>query len=206
MQVLHRSAILIFALWLSPNNAFAGNPLQNQELFEKSGLAEQMSQLPAAMQASVGTLRQQGLPIDAKFEKAWADAVPVAYATDKCLTFIDQGVQKLLTAEEKKSLLAHYNSPLGRRITELEIKASRPEAQAEAQAYAQKLMADPSKNSDRLARLQEIDKATGATTLGTEVAMNVAVATSIGMVTASRDRRLWTLAQSRPRSRSSVSS
>lgn len=184
MQVLQRSAILIFALWLAPNSAFAGNPLQNQELFEKSGLAAQLKELPGAMQSSIETLRQQGARIDEKFEKAWTEAAPAAYAPEKSLTIIDQGLQKLLTAEDTKFLLAHYNSPLGRRITELEEQASQAEAQAEIQAYAQKLMADPSKHADRLALYQAIDKATGATTMVTEISMNITIAISIGMVSA----------------------
>lgn len=184
MQILRRSAILIFALWLTPNNAFAAGPLQNKELIEKSGLAGQLKELPGAMKASVGTLRQQGAQIDGKFEKAWGEAALTAYGSEKSLPIIDQGLQKLLTADEKKFLLAHYNSPLGRRITELEVKASQPAAQAEIQAFAQKLMADPSKHADRLALYQAIDKTTGATTMVTEISMNVAVAMSMGMVNA----------------------
>ena len=57
MQILQRSAILIFALYLTSNTAFADNKLKNQELIEKSGLAAQLKELPGAMQASVGTLR-----------------------------------------------------------------------------------------------------------------------------------------------------
>jgi len=184
MQILRRSAILIFALWLTPNNAFAANPLQNKELIEKSGLAGQLKELPGAMKASVEALRQQGAQIDGKFEKAWGEAALTAYGPEKSLPIIDQGLQKLLTADEKKFLLAHYNSPLGRRITELEVKASQPSAQAEIQAFAQKLMADPSKHADRLALYQAIDQTTGATTMVTEISMNVAIAMSMGMVNA----------------------
>jgi hypothetical protein len=183
MRILQRSAILIFALCLTPS-AFAANPLQNKELIEKSSLAAQLNELPGAMKESVGALKQQGAQVDAKFEKAWGEAALAAYSPEKSLAIIDQGLQKLLTADEKKFLLAHYNSPLGRRITELEVKASQLNAQAEIQAFAQKLMADPSKHADRLALYQAIDKVTGATTMGTEMVMNVAVATSMGMVNA----------------------
>jgi Uncharacterized protein conserved in bacteria (DUF2059) len=184
MQILQRSAVLIFALCLTSSTAFADNKLKNQELIEKSGLAAQLKELPGAMQASVGTLRQQGAQVDAKFEQAWGEAALAAYGPEKSLPIIDQGLQKLLAADDKKVLLTHFNSPLGRRLTELEVKASQPTAQAETQAYAQKLMADPSKHADRLALYQAIDQATGATTLVTEIAMNVAITMSIGMVNA----------------------
>ena len=183
MQVLHRLTISIFALCLISAGAPAA-PLATQELIEKSGLAGQLKELPGALQGSLGALRQQGAQIDAKFEKAWAEAIPAAYATEKFVAAIDAGLQKLLTAEDTKFLLAHYNSPLGLRITEMEVAAAKPEAQAETQAYAQKLMADPSKHADRLALYQEIDKATGATTMVTEISMNVAVAMAIGMTSA----------------------
>ena len=76
------------------------------------------------MQSSVGALRQQGMQVDAKFEKAWGEAALAAYGPEKSLPVIDQGLQKLLTADDKKFLLKHYNSPLGKRITELEVKAA----------------------------------------------------------------------------------
>jgi hypothetical protein len=183
MRILQRSAILIFALCLTPS-AFAANPLQNKELIEKSGLAAQLKELPGAMKESVGALKQQGAKVDEKFEKAWGEAALAAYGPEKSMAIMDQGLQKLLTADEKKFLLAHFNSPLGRRITELEVKASQPGAQAEVQAFAQKLMADPSKHADRLALYQAIDKATGATTMVTDMSVTVAVAMSMGMVNA----------------------
>jgi hypothetical protein len=160
------------------------NAYNKQELFTKSGLERQVGQIPAALALGLEQARQQGAPVDAKFLQAWAEAVPNTYKAEKLLTFIDEGLQKLLTPEDERALLAHYNSPLGRRITALEIKNSDLQAKAEAEAYAQKLLADPSAHADRLARYQEIDKAVGGTTMAVEMAMGMQLALQVGMISA----------------------
>ena len=175
MQILRRFAIFIFALWLAPNNVFAGNELQNGELIEKSGIA---GELKAWLSSFGMNHQQQGTQTGGKFEKAWADAVAKTFDAKKILMIIDKGLQEHLTAEDKDFLLAHYNSPLGSRITELETKASQPEAQAEIDALAQELKADPGKHADRMALYEEIAKAASATTL--VVPSNVALPLLLG--------------------------
>ncbi|WP_088348239.1 MULTISPECIES: DUF2059 domain-containing protein [Rhodomicrobium] len=183
MPVLKITAIII-ASWLAPNSAIAYSALQNQELIDKSGLAATLKELPGAMQSSVGAMRQQGMQIDQKFEKAWTDAARTAFGPEQSLAIIDQGLQKLLTPEDKAALLQHYNSPLGRRISALEVKAAQPGEQAKAQAYAQTLLADPGKNADRLALYRAIDKASGATATVTNISINIATAMTTGMASA----------------------
>ena len=160
----------------------AGNALKKQELIAKSGMDRQINEIPGSMQMAIEQARQQGIPIDDKIAKAWAATAPTAYSSEKLLSFMDQGLQKLLTAEDERFLLAHYNSPLGKRITELEVKGSQPEAVAEMQAYAQKLMSNPSQYADRLALYQEIDKAVGATKMAVDLAMAMQVAVQVGIV------------------------
>jgi hypothetical protein len=179
MRVPLRLAISVILLVVGSSGAFA---LQNQELIEKSGVEQQVRELQRGV-SNIDNLKQQGVPIDEKFEKAWAEAVPTAYQADKILAVVDQGLEKLLTKEEKSFLLDHYASPLGKRITDLEIQASKAELQDEIQANAQKLMADPN-NADRIALYGEIDKACGATSIAVEMAMNVALAMSIGLASA----------------------
>jgi hypothetical protein len=183
MQVLYRSAIFI-ALSLAPGIVFAGDRLPSQELIEKSELYEQLKSMTASMQSALETLRQQGMAIDDKFEKAWSDAASSAYDAKKLFTPIQQGLKKLLTQDDQKRLLAFYNSPVGERIRKLSVKSLQPGMDTKSEAYARQILADPSKHANRLALYQKIDEAIGGTTFGTELAMNVGVATAIGMESA----------------------
>jgi hypothetical protein len=151
MQVLWRSAILLCAIWLAPNQSFAGNPLRNGELIEKSGVAAALK----AFEADFKPGRPEGAPTNEKLEKAWADFAAKAFNIEKILTSIDQGLEQL-SPEDKALLLAHYNSPLGRRIVELEAKASQPEAQSEIDALAEHSGRDPATDADRTAVYGEI--------------------------------------------------
>lgn len=151
MQVLWRSAILLCAIWLAPNQSFAGNPLRNGELIEKSGVAAALK----AFEADLKPSRPEGAPANEKLEKAWADFAAKAFDIEKILTSIDQGFEQL-SPEDKALLLAHYDSPLGRRIVELEAKASQPEAQSEIHALAEHSARDPATDAARTAVYGEI--------------------------------------------------
>ncbi len=164
MQVFQRSAILLFVLWLAPCGALAAEPLRNEELIEKSGIAGQVR----AYTDEFEKLGRQPVWVHKQFEKMvetlWADMAD-AFSAEKIFSIIDRGLQEHLTEEDKSLLLAHYNSQLGRRITELEVKASQPGAEAGIDAVAQELVADPAKYADRRALYMEIDEAIGPTTL-----------------------------------------
>ena len=178
MRTALRFAVLIIVTALGSAGAFA---LQNQELIAKSGLDEQLKEMQKGLASVSDVLRQRGVPVDDKFEKAWAEAVPKAYQTDKILAVVDEGLETLLTKDDKTVLLDYYTSPLGQRITGLEIEAAKVGMQTEIQANAQKLMSDPGKASDRIALYQEIDKTAGATEIAVEMAMNFSLAMTIGM-------------------------
>jgi uncharacterized protein DUF2059 len=184
MRVIQPFAILLVSCGLASAAVVAATALVKQDLITKSGMERQVREIPGSIKLGIDQARQQGAPIDNKLAQAWAETVPLAFNADKMLAFIDKGLQKILTPEDDRLLLAHYNSPLGRKITELEVKASRPEAAAEIQAYAQKLMANPSAHANRLALYQEIDKAVGGTNMAVELAMAMQVAVQVGMVSA----------------------
>ena len=184
MRITRHLSILLLACGLVSTAVVAGTALVKQDLITKSGMERQIKEIPASIQLGIEQARQQGVPIDSRLAQAWAQSVPLAFSTDKMLVIVDKGLQKMLTPEDDRLLLAHYNSPLGRKITELEVKGSRPEAAAEVEAYAQKLMANPSAFASRLALYQEIDKAVGGTTMAVELAMAMQVAVQVGMVSA----------------------
>ena len=166
--------------------AFAAGPLQNKELIEKSGLAGQLKELPGAMKASVEALRQQGAQIDGKIRESLgrgcADRLMVQRSL--CRSSI-KAYRSFLRPMKKMSFCWRITiRPWAVASPNWKSKRHSLPAQAEIQAFAQKLMADPSKHADRLALYQAIDQTTGAMTMVTEISMNVAIAMSMGMVNA----------------------
>lgn len=184
MRITQRLAILLLACGVASTAVVGATALVKQDLITKSGMERQVKEIPGSIKLGMEQARQQGAPIDNKLVQAWAETVPLAFSAEKMLVAIDKGLQKTLTPEDDRVLLAHYNSPLGRKITELEVKASRAEAAAEIEAYAQKLMANPSEHGNRLALYQEIDKAVGGTNLAVDLAMTMQVAIQVGMISA----------------------
>ena len=160
--------------------AQAQDTLQNGELLEKSGITHQIMQFPAAFEAGAEQARQQGAPIDAKFEKAWRNVTPIAFKPGKILAALDKGLDKLLTTEEKRELLAHFNSPLGKKVADVEKLASEPEAMAKITALAQ----NPASFADRAALYKELDEAMGATPAMISMVTNMSVALQAGIVAA----------------------
>jgi hypothetical protein len=185
MRIKQHLAILLFGLGVVSTGLTAATTLNKQQLITISGMQRQVQEVPAAMRMGIEQALQQGVPVDNKIAKALVETVSTAYNSHKILSFIDKGLQKLLSAEDERVLMAHYNSSLGKRITELEVKGSRPEAMAEMQAYAQKLMANPSEHTERLALYQEVDKAVGGTKMAVDLAMSIQVAVQVGMISAS---------------------
>ena len=183
MNVFRTLSYLVCAIGLTASGgAQAQTGLQNQELLEKSGIVHQVIALPAVMASGIDLARQQGTAINEKFAKAWRDVTPVAYRAEIILHAMDQGLQKLLTAEDKKQLLAYYNSPLGKRTSELEKAASDPRIQTEIAAFAQK----PAAFADRVALYKQLDEAVGGTETQVAMLTNMSLAIQVGMFTASQ--------------------
>lgn len=91
MRTVFRLAVIVLLTALGSTGAFA---LQNQELIAKSGLEQQLKELRQGLAAVSDVLKQRDVPVDDKFEKAWAEAVPKAYQTDKILAVVDGGSRR----------------------------------------------------------------------------------------------------------------
>lgn len=176
-------ALLLLCFCMTPASASADTAL-NRELIKKAGIEAVVVQIPDAMAAGVQQLEQQGIKVDDKFRNAWAKASKTAFRTDRIIEAISKNLEKL-TEQERRGLIAYYDTPAGNRIRTLEEKASTAEAQAEIVAYGQKFMADP-KNGERVKLYQQIDEATNASAVGTELGMRMAHTTAIGMANATK--------------------
>ncbi len=159
MNAFRSLAYFYCAAILAVSAVEADPVLKNGELLEKTGITRQVMHIPALLQQSVREFhRLEGTPVDAGAVKAWDNSVLIAFKPEKILAPLDEGIEKLLTPEEKSELLAFYNSPLGKKITEMSMVAE-PEALAKIGALAQ----NPASFADRAALYKELDDATGAT-------------------------------------------
>jgi hypothetical protein len=81
-----------------------------------------------------------------------------------------------LTEKDMKTVLVWLNSPVGEKITTMEVEAGSPEAFAEMQKMAPALLA----NKERVARIKTLDQAVK----GTESGINMVLNTQMAMFTA----------------------
>lgn len=183
MKITRFFAFLLLCFYISPPFA-AADPALNRELIKKAGIEAVVMQIPDAMASAVQQMEQQGTKVDDKFRSGWVKASKTAFRADRIIDAIAKSLEKL-TDEERRGVIAYYDTPAGKRIRALEEKASTAEAQAEIAAYAQKFMAD-AKNGERVKLYQQIDEATNASAVGTELGMRMAHITAIGMVNAAK--------------------
>lgn len=158
--------------------AWAETALTNQDLLEKSGIAQEIRGLAHAMQAGVDEAFQNSTEIDAKFAAAMHESIPVAYQPEKLLKSLDNGLDALLTPAEKQEILTHYDSPLGQRVSEAE-KAAVHAGQA-IRDFAAKEKPD----DVRLSLYKRMDEAVGLTSVGVAIAMNMSIALQAGILSA----------------------
>jgi hypothetical protein len=166
------------------SSAALADPALDRELIKKAGIESVVMQIPDAMASGVQQIEAQGLKVDDRFRNAWQNASKSAFRPDKTIEAIAKGMEKL-TDQERKALIAYYDTPEGKRIRVLEEKAATPDAQAAMQTFAPKFMGDP-KNGERVKLYQQIDEATKASAVGTELGMRIAQATAVGMANATQ--------------------
>lgn len=148
------SFLLLSLCFLTSANGAAVDQLA-QDLMVKSGLDNQIQQVPLLVQAGMAQAQQEagGLPED--LLKEWNSITASAFDP----AILREGVLKQIKAElgvaDMKAVLDWLDSPAGRKITQMEESASTPEAYAEMRAMADKPQ-DP-RLSGRMERLQRLD-------------------------------------------------
>lgn len=87
--------------------------------------------------------------------------------------------QGRVTHKQIDDTLSWLDTPLGRRITELENAANDADAMPKIQAYAQTLQKRPASGS-RLRLIQDLNRATGAQEMMNQITEAVMLATALG--------------------------
>jgi hypothetical protein len=174
---------LAFALagWLAAT-ATATEPQiadPGRELIQRSGLYDQLGQVGPAIEAQIAAQSSTSkLPLDAR--AALGAALREAYAAEPLRESALATLRRGIRSEHYAATHAWLTSERGRSITRLESLASQPEATSEMQGYAASLQRTPPP-PDRVALIQELDRATGTSELMLEMINGTFAATVRGM-------------------------
>lgn len=162
----------------APASAPAHSESLSREVLYASGLAYQIASLPATFQTGFNELQRESGEEYAPFFNALQTGVPAIYRPDDILRFVETGMDKGLTDDDKKQLLAHFNSPLGKRIAGLEREATGRET--EIALYT----TDTSAYAARIPLYTELNTLTGASELAANAAIDMGVAMETGIMSA----------------------
>jgi len=172
----HRSfcLLLLFCIvWLPVFAYSADKDRIVQELMEKSGIQEQVRQIPLSFQYSFRqNSRLKQLPNE--YYKPIEDAISEAFDPQIILRKIEQRLNKNLSEKEIEKTLEWLNSVLGMKITELEKESAKPGAMQDQASNMQALLNDPDA-PERLKFIQRIEKATRSTDIGTDLVLNMQI-------------------------------
>ncbi len=183
-----KNALLLLFVWL-PTWAVAESQSDLiPELMERSGLNEQIELLPEAMaqglaQGGVGSEIELTPEDVAKLQRA----VRRSYSPGVMKAVVTAHLRKHLDTSDAESVLGWFNSPLGRKITALEIESSKPEAQAELEKFAANF-AQHNIPKEKVALIRKLESALNAIDSATDIALNMAkVGAAAALAASSRD-------------------
>ena len=146
-------------------------------LIKKSGISKQVSYFPEHLQAGMSQAQAQQ-PKLTPTEMAGLNALMVSsFNANTMLADVKNHLDEKMTSAEIRTILEWLDSPLGKKITQLEEKASTPEAQAQIAAQYSELQ----KQTTRLNQMNRLDLATNATDGAVALIQNLGVAMAVAM-------------------------
>lgn len=127
-------------------------------------------------------------PLPKNYQEALAIATVGGFNPDKMERAVELRMGDKLTTTDLSELGAFYTSPLGKHVTDLEIQASRPEAEASKAIEGKRILAElPIKDPARLELYRKIADDLRVVDLGEAIALNVGYAMIAGMQSAAKN-------------------
>jgi len=172
----------------SADSVVSSAPATVDEILELSGARAQLGGLAASLGA--GYLLPRRHQLDARDGALVARIIAQHFAPERFFVAIHDELGRRGEREQLDAMAAWFRSPLGRRVSELEIAASKPEAAPAAVAFAARLKTSPAAPA-RLELVQRLDWVTGVSTDTTDLAMVIARTGARAAATAAAaDRRI----------------
>jgi hypothetical protein len=174
----------------SAENGVSTAPATVDEILELSGARAQLAGL--ASQLGAGYLLPRRHQLDARDAARVARIIEQHFAPERFYLAIHDELGRRVEREQLDAMAAWFRSPLGRRVTELEIAASKPEAAPAAVAFAARLKTSPAAPA-RLELVQRLDWVTGLSTDTTDLVLVIFRSGARAAATAvAPDRRIRT--------------
>jgi len=174
----------LVVLLLCLMSAFAKADSQTAEaLYQKSGLAEQVSQLPVMVTVSIDAASQRhpsASTLSPGYLKVFKRAAHLAFEPERMKHHVVGQLQASLSATELQEAMAWYESPIGRKVATLEKAASQPQAHQEFVRFVQRALQWPSSES-RLDLIRDLNAVSKASESGVQVTMAIQLAVLTGL-------------------------
>jgi len=175
-------AMAVFALSMVARTCFAEGAASDRQirtLMVKSGLEKQIEQIPLLLQHEMSQQRQKYKDLTQEEMDRIDGIARQAFDAVSMNENVRRYIESNLSERDVKAALDWLESPLGMKITKLEENSSTPEAHAEMERMAPKLVED-NKGTARIAKIKELDDKTRAT----EASVNTVLNMQLAMITA----------------------
>ena len=169
-----------------PPPAIAQSDALADAYIQKSGLDHVIRQIEGGMLRGIDRVVAQPQPQTPKLtpeqRERLRNAVKVAYGADRLMASVRSQLVALLPSGDTELMLKWLDTPLGKRVTTLEIAGSTPEASQRALEIAPKILAGmaPSRKDD----LERLLNSSGAANVSTSVVLAQEIGIARGMMQA----------------------
>ena len=141
---------------------------------DKAGLNKQLEEIHQLIEVGMTEANKETKSLTPDLLKEVNGMAAAAFDSEKLKKVLHDHLQSNLSEADTEATLAWLNSPLARKISQMEEQASKPEAYTEMMGMADQLMA----NDGRLKLVKKLDIAVKAT----ETAMSAAVNTQTSLI------------------------
>lgn len=143
-------------------------------LMDKAGLNKQLEDIRQLIEAGMAEANKETKSLTPEMLQEVNRLAASAFDSEKLKKGVHDHLQANLSEADTRSTLAWLDSPLARKISQMEEQASQPEAYTEMMGMADQLMA----NAGRVELVKKLDTAVKAT----ETAMSAAVNTQTSLI------------------------
>jgi len=175
--------LLSLALLLAPTTAALAGPNAGEEIdafIERSGMRRQLADVGDQLASQI----LAGASLDESTRTLLAEAARREFALKKLIPDIRAGLLAKFDPVQTPAVNEWLEGDLGARVTAAEEAASSGDIQGRLQEYSQQLEANPPR-PERVALVQQLDRAAGVTETNVEMALAIARASALAFNAAS---------------------
>lgn len=188
MHQLKIFALILLVISSSLLQAETNEVLANK-IVSRSGLSEMISQFPVLLKEGVKQGAEQAGGNSQKMVNQISQIIDQAFGVDASIDIIRNDLSEQMTTAELQRVLEWLDSPLGKKITAMEVAAMSPDAYHELQSELLALQ-KKYRGSEREKLFQQFDKSTNATEASLETAIAVQLTLASAMSASSNNPQM----------------